>query len=98
MGGYILSAILLMAVVAVGYLFYKEKTGKDELEKELATERGRANANEARRKEVEEEVRNKTNSREENVKVAIQGILNHDVGAVLVISETVDIIYYNNEF
>ena len=98
MGGYILSAILLMAVVAVGYLFYKEKNGKDELEKELATERGRANANEARRKEVEEEVRNKSNSREENVKVAIQGILNHDVGAVLVISETEEIIYYNNEF
>ena len=68
------------------------------MEKELATERGRANANEARRKEVEEEVRNKSNSREENVKVAIQGILNHDVGAVLVISETDEIIYYNNEF
>lgn len=98
MGGYILSAVLLLAVVAVGYLFIKEKTGKDELEKELATERGRANANEARRKEVEEEVRNKSNSREENVKVAIQGILNHDVGAVLVISETEEIIYYNNEF
>lgn len=98
MGGYILSAVLLVAVVAVVVLFMKEKNGKEELEKELATERGRANANEARRREVEEEVKHKANSHEENVKVAIQGILNHDVGAVLVVSDMDQIIYYNTEF
>lgn len=98
MVGYILSAILLVAVIAVAVLFVKEKNGKEEIEKELATERGRANANEARRREVEEEAKQKADSHEEYVRAATQGILNRGVGAVLVVSDKEEVIYYNNEF
>lgn len=98
MGGYILSGVLLVAVVVVVVLLMKEKQGKDQVERELATERGRANANEARRREVEEEAKNSVKSREEYVRVATQGILNRDVGAVLVVSDKDEVIYFNNEF
>jgi len=98
MFGYILSAVLL--VVAVLLAVFLSKAGKEnqKLQNEVAAEKGRANANETRRREVEEQALRRENSHEEYVKMATQGILNQDVGAVLVISDKDEVIYYNNEF
>ncbi|MBO6015228.1 MAG: response regulator [Lachnospiraceae bacterium] len=96
--GYILSAVLLAACIALGVMYSRAGGENKELQKQLASERGRANANEERRREVEEAAKNRANSHEEYVRVATQGILNRDVGAVLVISDSDEVIYYNDEF
>ncbi|MBR1693573.1 MAG: response regulator [Lachnospiraceae bacterium] len=96
--GYILSVVLLVVAVILGVSLSKVNKENAKLQNELASEQGRANANEARRRELEEAQQQRENSHGEYVKVAVQGILNQDVGAVLVVSDKDEIIFFNNEF
>lgn len=97
-GMIVLIVVLVIALVGAGsYVFLLTKKQK-ELESALQSEKKKVVASDERRKEAEATIKENANSKAECVKAATQGILNRDVGAVLVVSEKNEVIYYNDEF
>lgn len=97
-------AVILMGLVIAGmaFLLVKLNTRQKEAESALQNEKQKVADYEVKyeqvKKQIEDSPASQASLKAEEFRAATKGMLNHDVGAVLVLSKDDEIFFYNNEF